>query len=65
MTHKQFSGAIDKINEDLGTNVLGSEHRKDREFIMPINMFVSRDREGLAKLYYELKKMIKRGYIFK
>jgi len=64
MTHKQFSDAIEKINKSLGTNVLGSEHRKDREFIMPINMFVSKDREGLTKLYYELKKMIRIGYIF-
>ncbi len=64
MTHKQFSIAIDKINERLGTNILGVEHRKTQEFIMPINMFVSRDREGLKKVYFTLKKMVEMGYGF-
>ena len=64
MTHKQFNAALDKINERLGSNLLGSEHRKNQEFIMPINMFVSKDREGLVKVWNEVKKMIRIGYIF-
>lgn len=64
MNHIQFSAAIKKINKDLGTNVLGAEHRKDQEFIMPINLFVSKDRDGLKKVYYKLKQMIEMGYGF-
>ncbi len=64
MTHKQFNEALDKINDKLGTNVLGSEHRKDKEFIMPINLFVTKDREGLKVVYYTLKRMVEQGYGF-
>ena len=64
MTHAKFNLAIDKINKDLGTNVLGTEHKKTQEFIMPINLFVSKDRGGLKVVYYTLKKMIKIGCKF-
>ena len=64
LTHKKFNEAVDKINDSLGTNFMGSEHRKDKEFIMPINLFVSKDREGLIQLWNKAKELIARGYMF-
>ena len=64
LTHKKFNEAVVKINDSLGTNFMGSEHRKDQEYIMPINMFVSKDREGLVELWNKGKELIARGYLF-
>jgi len=64
LSHAKFSNGIKKINKQLNSNVLASEHRSDQEYIMPINLFVTRDRNGLIKVWREIKRLIVDGYVF-
>jgi len=65
MTSEEFNIALAKINKKLDTNFIAVDHTKgDKMFVMPISLLVSRDRDGLKKIFYTMIKLQKRGINF-
>jgi len=63
MTEAEFKKDLEKINLKLGLDFIAITN-KDKMFVMPINMFVSRDREGLIEVWRAIKKMNRMGIFF-